>query len=156
MEGSTWAQHSWTGFGTPPSTSFVEPTPVFRDQIDADRAGARVPDAEYPDGYLGALRTRREDRLLRNLKHRQSQRSYTRGVHVGSRVPPQDYLWPPEFDPLRGLAAQAAGVRQRPLIELSNEGGHLTNEGKPMPRGARSLAPDDPARSIERWRPPWS
>ena len=37
-------------------------TPVARDEMDASRIGVgRVPSAEYPDGYLGTIRSRRDE-----------------------------------------------------------------------------------------------
>jgi hypothetical protein len=66
-------------------------TPVVpRGDLDFLRLGVgRTPSAEYPDGYLGTMRSRRDDRgmptdtLLDSLKSRQNQRGYQRGVHKG-------------------------------------------------------------------------
>jgi hypothetical protein len=45
-------------------------TPVARDTMDSLRIGVgRVPSAEYPDGYLGTIRSRRDDRLLDSIKN---------------------------------------------------------------------------------------
>ena len=74
------------------------PTPFFRDGLDFLRSGARTPEANYPDGYLGTIQTRRGDRLLENLQRRQNERSYTRGVHKGERIDQSDYFWPDDFD----------------------------------------------------------
>ena len=55
-------------------------TPVARDSMDASRIGVgRVPSAEYPDGYLGTIRSRRDDRLLDSIKNRVNQKAYQRG-----------------------------------------------------------------------------
>ena len=85
----------------------------FRDPLDARRAmtGNRVPSAEYPDGYLGTINSRREDKLLKNLQSRLTQRSYQRGVHKGERIDPQDYYWPEEFNPQTGIEYEARGLR---------------------------------------------
>ena len=60
----------------------------------------------YPDGYLGTIRTRREDRLLDGLKQRQNNRPYTRGIHKGERLDQKDYFFPPEFNLWTGLERQ--------------------------------------------------
>jgi hypothetical protein len=84
----------------------------FRDELDAARSGMAgfVPSAAYPDGYLGTIQSRREDRLLDKLKGQVNQRSYHRGVHKGERIDPSDYYWPPELQPDRGLRAQAMAI----------------------------------------------
>jgi hypothetical protein len=85
--------------------------PYFRDAMDARRSMYnRTPEAMYPDGYLGTINTRRGDRLLDNLKTRQNQRSYVRGVHKGERIDPADYYFPPQLQPDAGLRRMAAGV----------------------------------------------
>lgn len=85
----------------------------FRDPLDARRAmqGGQIPSAAYPDGYLGTIQSRREDKLLKNLQNRLTQRSYQRGVHKGERIDPQDYYWPEEFGPQTGLQYEARGLR---------------------------------------------
>jgi hypothetical protein len=89
----------------------------------------RTPEAEYPDGYLGNVKSRREDRLLDSLKNRLTQRSYQRGVHKGERIDPSDYFYPAGLDPQRGLRAQARGQRQAPAFNLA-VAPHLVNDGK--------------------------
>lgn len=135
----------------------ITPEPGFRSHLDATRAMYRqVPGAQYPDGYLGTIRSRRDDRLMRDLQDRQNKRSYQRGVHVGTRVEPTSYLWSPEFNPQSGIVAQMEGRRQRPLQEFMP---NLTNDGKPMPRGSQSLQPAvvDPerVRGLQRFKPRW-
>lgn len=102
--------------------------------------GNRIPSAEYPDGYLGTIQSRREDRLLDNLKSRQNQRAYQRGVHKGERIDPGDYFWPTEFQPDSGLRAEQRGVRQAPLGTIQE---HLATQGRMLPRGARSLVAEN-------------
>lgn len=87
---------------------------VFRDRLDAARSGMAgyVPSAAYPDGYLGTIQSRREDRLLDSLKGQINKRSYTRGVHKGEQVDAADYFWPQELQPDRGLAQQAMAIPQ--------------------------------------------
>lgn len=88
----------------------------YRDVLDARRSMAtpRVPEAEYPDGYLGNVNARREDRLLKGVQSRLTQRSYQRGVHKGERIDPSDYYWSAEFNPQTGLEREAAGMKFAP------------------------------------------
>lgn len=108
------------------------------------------------DGYLGTIRTRRDDRLLRSVQERVTERQYQRGVHKGERIDPGDYFWPPDFQPTNGLRAEAAGVRQAPLLTLSER--YLATEQQAIPRGANTLITMDPerravlARLLPRWR----
>lgn len=116
-----------TGYG---NSLYGGNVPVARDTLDAMRLGqGRVPSAEYPDGYLAATRTRREDRTLDSLKNRANQRAYQRGVHKGERIDPGDYFYPEGLDPMRGLRAEAAGRRQAPMMTLA-PAPHLVNDGK--------------------------
>lgn len=131
--------------------------PVSRDQMDGLRMGVgRVPSAEYPDGYLGTIRTRREDRVLGSLTSRVNQRSYQRGVHRGERIDPTDYYYPPGLEPDRGLSAVAAGVRQAPLMELT-PAPHLVNDGKAdMPQNIPGEINIRRSQQFARLRPNWS
>lgn len=82
-------------------------TPVARGDLDAIRIGTgRVPSAEYPDGYLGTIRSRRDDRLLDSIKSRVGQKQYQRGVHKGERIEPNAYYWSPEFNNEQGIKRQ--------------------------------------------------
>lgn len=128
---------------------------LARDQLDAARMGvARVPSAEYPDGYLGNVNSRRGDRLLDALK--QNNRSYTRGVHVGERIDASDYFWPPELGPQRGLKNEARGIKTAPMLSLAPPP-HLVNDGKSDPTN-NVPGVIDPQRvaQLSRLRPPWS
>jgi hypothetical protein len=67
----------------------------FRSPIDQARAaGGKLPQAEYPDGYLGNIIDRRSDRLIQHVQNRLTEQSYQRGVHKGSRIESKNYLWP--------------------------------------------------------------
>lgn len=82
----------------------------FRSILDAKRAMVgRTPEAQYPDGYLGSITDRREDKMLQHVRN--NARSYTRGVHKGSRIEAQDYFWPEDFNPYTGLEFQARGQK---------------------------------------------
>jgi hypothetical protein len=116
-------------------------TPVARGELDAIRIGTgRVPSAEYPDGYLGTIRSRRDDRLLDSIKNKIGQKSYQRGVHKGERIEPSMYYWSPEFNSQSGLSRQmtakhdAVGQvfrvpRAAPETRLT-PAPHLVNDGK--------------------------
>lgn len=86
-----------------------------RDIMDARRMmnrEARTPSAEYPDGYLGTITSdRRQDKLLKNVQSRLTQRSYQRGVHKGERLDPRDYYWNEDVSPMVGLEYEAKGLK---------------------------------------------
>ena len=88
--------------------------PVARDEMDASRIGVgRVPSAEYPDGYLGTIRSRRDDRLLDSIKSRVNQKAYQRGVHKGERIEPSMYFWPEGMNPMMGIERQ---MQAKPIV----------------------------------------
>lgn len=132
--------------------------PVARGELDFLRLGVgRVPSAEYPDGYLGTIRTRRDDRgrpsstsdtVLNSMKVRLGQRGYQRGVHRGERIDQQDYFYPSALAPDRGIKRQMRSVQdgntwqskryveQQQLVPAP----HLPNDGKAGP-SVRSDSP---------------
>lgn len=118
------------------------PEPWFRDHLDATRS-ARIPTAEYPDGYVGTTNTRRESRIQSGgQRPYQTMRNYQRGIHVGARVLPSAYFWTDEVDPMAGLRAQSEGKKWTQQGEYIT---HLTNDGKAGPvRGSISMR--DPVR----------
>lgn len=111
MPGTNW----WVtagDFGAPGGTvvggggdaSVVMP----RDPMDAKRmANGFAPGASYPDGYLGTITNRQQDKLLSAVQTRLTDRSYQRGVHKGEKVGADSYSWTPECNPDAGLARQA-------------------------------------------------
>jgi hypothetical protein len=117
--------------------------PVARDALDSTRMGVgRVPSAEYPDGYLGTIRSRRDDRLLDSIKNRVNQKSYQRGVHKGERIEPSMYFWPDAVNNQSGIQRQmkAALVNDQGVMIYKAErfapdarlapAPHLVNDGK--------------------------
>lgn len=150
--------------------------PVARSELDFLRLGVgRAPQAEYPDGYLGTIRTRRDDRgrpnstsenVLDKLKVRVGQRSYQRGVHRGERIDQSDYYYPEGLDPMSGIrrqmkASQEGNVymskRHTPLSVLV-PAPHLVNDGKAGP----TVKSDSPMQinkprqdQMARMRPAW-
>ena len=119
-------------------------TPVVtRSVMDSLRIGVgKTPSAEYPDGYLGTIRSRRDDRgkpyavsdvVLDSLKARQNQRGYQRGVHKGERIDLGEYVWPEGLEPDRRIKAQAK------LID--NEGGVAFMVKRNAPKSTLAPAP---------------
>jgi hypothetical protein len=101
-----------------------------RDIADAKRmmAAGYVPTAEYPDGYLGTVNSRREDRLFNGVKRRVSDRSYSRGVHKGEHIDPADYYWTQQVNPTIALEYEARG--QKWTQQQSFIGSKLVDDGK--------------------------
>lgn len=105
----------------------------FRSILDARLAAAtgKTPEAQYPDGYLGSVIDRRADKLLQTVRN--NARSYTRGVHKGSRIAPTDYFWPDDMNPYMSLEAQSHGSKKRfaasgsPIERLAYGGKYITN-----------------------------
>lgn len=132
--------------------------PVARGELDFLRMGVgRQPSAEYPDGYLGTIRTRRDDRgrpnstsenVLDSLKVRITQKGYQRGVHKGERIDAAGYYYPEGLDNTRGIRRQMQGVRDGNVIMTARNADnqklapapHLPNDGKAGP-AAKSDAP---------------
>ena len=82
-----------------------------RDSLDAKRMAAGfAPGASYPDGYLGTITNRREDRDLAVLQSRLTPTSYQRGVHVGEKQPQSAYYWPADQNPYSGIQRQQRGA----------------------------------------------
>jgi len=146
-----WQYLGASGFIGAYTTTGGGGTPVVpRSEMDFLRIGVgRAPQAEYPDGYLGTMRTRRDDKgkpyavsdvVLDSLKNRQNQRAYQRGVHKGERIDPAQYLWPQNMQPDRGVKVKPQLVdndgsltmdmrRNAPLSMLA-PAPHLVNDGK--------------------------
>lgn len=142
--------------------------PVARGELDAIRIGTgRVPSAEYPDGYLGTIRSRRDDRLLDSIKSKVGQKQYQRGVHKGERIEAGAYFWSMDFNAQSGIERQMKAKydatsqvfvadRYAPDARLV-PAPHLVNDGK------ANMRSDSPANIDERraqrlsyLRPRWS
>jgi hypothetical protein len=144
--------------------------PAVRSNLDFQRLGVgRIPTAEYPDGYLGSLTTRRrDDRLLDSLKNNVNKKAYQRGVHKGERIEPGGYFWPSELQPSRGIERQMKSkvfVANGVAVYLSDRNTyeseltpppHLVNDGK------ANLRADEPgqiyakrAQQMRTLRPNW-
>jgi hypothetical protein len=132
--------------------------PIARSELDHMRMGVgREPSAEYPDGYLGTIRSRRDDRgrasgasdrALDSMKTRLGQKSYQRGVHRGERIDPSDYYYPSALTPDRGIKRQMRAVQvgntyvtQRYVENMMLvPAPHLQNDGK---ANMRSTSPGE-------------
>lgn len=92
------------------------PMPVARNPMDAARSAfyERTPDAQYPDGYLGTMESRRQ-RLYKEGLPRRSHGVADRGVHVGEAVGGNTYFWPDEFGPMSAIESQMRGERFVPM-----------------------------------------
>jgi len=129
----------------------------FRSNIDRDRAvGGRIPQAEYPDGYLGNMPwDRRRDRLAINVTERLTARSYQRGVHKGSRIPPKDYFWPSgEPQPMDGLKREARAVRSGNVLMVPRFAptGNPVERISHMGKTAGMATPEETGLQLQRMR----
>jgi hypothetical protein len=148
--------------------------PIARSELDFMRMGVgRQPSAEYPDGYLGTIRSRRDDRgrpssvsdkVLDGLKVRIGQRSYQRGVHRGERIDASDYYYPAGLENTRGIARQMKAVKDGNVyrVERGVENAmaapapHLPNDGKANMRSTSPQALDKRrVDQMARMRPAW-
>lgn len=145
---TNWQYLGGNGYSGTFTTTGGGGTPITpHSDLDYQRMGqGRTPEAEYPDGYLGTIRSRRDDRgrptdtVLDSLKSRQNQRAYQRGVHKGERIDPGQYVWPKELAPNRRLKVKAQPIvndggvnlmvdKESPAMSLT-ENTHLVNDGK--------------------------
>jgi hypothetical protein len=135
------------------------PNPFFHDQLDQLRSQWRsTPEATYPDGYLGTINTRRQDRLLNGLKQRSGAKPYTRGIHKGERRDPSDYMWPEEFNLFTGLELQSSKnpVKFTPPGLGLEVGQLLVNDGKNPDDWKRHGSDPDRTEHLRRMAPPWA
>lgn len=120
-------------------SQMLGPQPVAHDYLDAQRMSWRsTPEATYPDGYLGTINSRRQDRLFDGLKQRSNNRPYTRGVHKGERMDVRDYFFPPEFNLWSGVERQMATAQAVP-----DEGGITFFTERFTPPGLFEFLPDE-------------
>lgn len=112
----------------------------------------QIPDAQYPDGYLGATSGRHQDKLLQSYgASARYDRPYDRGVHKGDRVDRGDYEWPGWLTPMSGIERQARTQRRwaprgRPADVPSIPG---TNAS---PQNSGPAKPSDLAKFAPTWR----
>jgi hypothetical protein len=126
-------------------------------ELDAARMGiGRTPESEYPDGYLGTIRSRRDDKVLDATKSRVNQRSYQRGVHKGERIDQGDYSWPMQLQPDRGLRNQKKGLKTV-FVEQLAPPPQLINDGKTnVPANEPGRIDQKRQQQLSRLMPNWS
>lgn len=173
MSGNLNASQNWQSLGGNGLQGYNnmggQGTPVARSDLDAIRIGTgRVPSAEYPDGYLGTLRSRRDDRLLDSIKNRLGQKSYQRGVHKGERIEPSAYFWSPEFNADMGIKRQSkakqVNVNGVMVFQVPRAGQdlrlipapHLVNDGKANTTGSATTINVQRANALAYLKPAWS
>ena len=136
----------------------------YRDPLDAKRSAAGfAPGASYPDGYLGNIIDRQNDKMLGALQTSLNQRSYQRGVHVGSKIGADQYFWDDAMNPDMGIERQ---MQARPT---DVEGGVVIMSERYAPTGGVEerlmhnempvRGPDvDPSRAakMSKFLPSWS
>lgn len=111
MAGNSWWVNSqpgptFPGGATTGGGGYGTDAVSYRNPLDARRSMAGQESA-YPDGYLGTIVDRQQDKLLAKVQERLNERSYQRGVHVGSKVGQGQYYWSRQFNPESGLERQA-------------------------------------------------
>jgi len=122
------------------------PLAGFRSILDAriSMAKGKTPEAQYPDGYLGSVIDRREDKLLQTVRN--NARSYTRGVHKGSKIAPVDYFWPDDFNMMTVMEARQSGVKWtapgNPIERLVHSGKFMTQAEANQLRQELNIPPD--------------
>lgn len=103
----------------------------YRDPLDARRAhSGSLGEAQYPDGYLGTIIDRHQDKLLAKVQERLTDRSYQRGVHVGSKIGQRAYYWDDKINPTAGLKRQAAYTQSMYTMETAR----FVPSGNPVER----------------------
>src|SRR6185437_2273469 len=110
----------------------------FRDTLDARRSMiGRTPEAQYPDGYLSTITNRQQDKLLGKVQERLNDRSYQRGVHLGSKIGRDQYFWTNQFNPECGIDRQLHYSRVGNIMAVprfpptGNPVERLAHQGKP-------------------------
>ena len=152
--GGVYGSFNFGGGGTP-----------ARSDLDQLRMGVgRVPHAEYPDGYLGTIRSRRDDKgkpsstsdaVLDSVRSRVNQKSYQRGTHKGERIDPGDYVWPREWSNETGISNQLKGRKTAP-ISITGLPPHLVNDGKAdIPNNVAIQTDPRRREQFSRLRPQW-
>lgn len=137
-----------------------------RSDLDFMRMGVgRVPHAEYPDGYLGTIRSRRDDKgkpnsvseaVLGSLQSRVNQRSYQRGVHKGERIDPGDYVYNPDWTNQTGILNQMRGAKTS-LVAIQTRPTKLVNDGKvDIPNNVPQQMDKRRQAQLSRLRPSWA
>lgn len=113
--------------GSGGDTSVVSP----RDPLDAARmANQLAPGAAYPDGYLGTITDRQQDKLFTTVTGRLTDRGYQRGVHKGEKLGADQYYWTADCNP-------GAGIERQSMVQVAmQEGGVVLRTERYVPTGS--------------------
>src|ERR1700761_8338442 len=122
MAGANWwvssapaSMPGGTAIGGGGNTGVVTP----RDRLDAARmADGFAPGASQPDGYLGTITDRHQDKMMASVQERLTSKSYQRGVHKGDRLGSQDYYWDQDMNP-------DAGIQRQSMVQVVNQEGGM-------------------------------
>lgn len=129
----------------------------------------KLPQAQYPDGYIGTIIDRRQDRLMTAVQGRLTQRQYQRGVHKGERIDIKDYAWTRELNLMSGLENERKGLRWTvhgaPVERLAHQGNDVSLDARDMwklnkvnfPENINALGTLNPTRAAQlaNLRPAW-
>lgn len=141
---------------------------TYRNPLDAARSAAGVaPGSSYPDGYLGTITGRRQDRLTSDTTGRLTERNYLRGVHKGDIVGRDAYYWTADVNPGAGIERQALAVPadvEGGLVQLAPRAAPSGEPTEILAHGGKTAMMDDPAdladparaARMSRMLPPWS
>ena len=134
MPGTNWYVASGAFQGMPGGTtvggggdtSVVTP----RNPLDGQRmAQGFAPGASYPDGYLGTITDRHQDKMFGALQTRLTDRSYQRGVHLGEKLGTDHYYWTQQCNP-------DSGIQRESMAQYVNqEGGMVFQVSRHVPTG---------------------
>lgn len=142
-----------------------------RSILDARRMmnTGKLPQAQYPDGYLGTIIDRRQDKLMTAVQGRLTERQYQRGVHKGERIDIKDYAWTEDLNLMSGLENEKKGlrwtVRGNPVERLAHQGDAVSLTPREMwklnkvyfPENVNALGSMTPRRTAQlaNMRPAW-
>jgi hypothetical protein len=82
------------------------------------QASARTPEASYPDGYLSTVDGRRSGKGDVAVPPLNERTSFERGVNKYTKLPPDRYFFPPNFNLMSRLEAPVhADAQGLPAVE---------------------------------------
>lgn len=109
-----------TTYGGGGRTSGTAGAIQYRSPLDAARAHeGKLPQAEYPDGYLGTIVDRHEDKLMNAIQEKLTERSYQRGVHKGAKIDGSDYFWDTSVvDPMGRIKVESRAIKTGSTLQV--------------------------------------
>lgn len=125
--GQNWWQTSNMG---PGSNYGYGGTPgPWKSNLDAKRSAATPTSTDYPDGYLGTIIDRRQDKLLGKVNSRLTDRNYQRGVHVGEHIDRSEYFW-------QGPVNMESGIQNQMNAHINRLNGNTYDVPRQKPSGS--------------------